>query len=73
MALRISVEQLEALSRYKLRMFAGVLINGPADVYFDNKSVVDSLSLPQRTLQKKQHDDLLPQSERISGDWNHLG
>jgi hypothetical protein len=50
-ALRISVEQLEAL-RYKLRMF-GVPIDGPADVYCDNQSVLDSSSLPQHTLQKK--------------------
>jgi hypothetical protein len=50
-ALRIAVEQMEAL-RYKLRMF-GVPIDGPADIYCDNQSVVDSSSLPQRTLQKK--------------------
>jgi hypothetical protein len=50
-ALRIAVEQLEAL-RYKLRMF-GVPIDGPGDVYCDNQSVVESSSLPQRTLQKK--------------------
>jgi hypothetical protein len=50
-ALRIVVEQLEAL-RYKLRMF-GVPIDGPGDVYCDNQSVVDSSSLPHRTLQKK--------------------
>jgi hypothetical protein len=51
-ALRIAVEQLEALS-YKLRMF-GVPIDGPADVHCcDNQSVVDSFSLPQQTLQKK--------------------
>ena len=43
MALRISVEQLEAL-RYKLRMFR-VPIDGPADVYCDNQSVVDGSSL----------------------------
>ena len=50
-ALRIAVEQIEAL-RYKLRMF-GVPIDGPGDVYCDNQSVVESSSLPQRTLQKK--------------------
>jgi hypothetical protein len=50
-ALRIAVEQLEAL-RYKLRMF-GVPIDGPADVYCDNQSVVDCSSIPQRVLQKK--------------------
>jgi hypothetical protein len=52
-ALRIATEQMEAL-RYKLRMF-GVPIDGPGDVYCDNQSVVESSSLPQRTLQKK-HD-----------------
>jgi hypothetical protein len=31
----------------------GVPIDGPADVHCDNQSVVDSLSLPQQTLQKK--------------------
>jgi hypothetical protein len=50
-ALRIATEQMEAL-RYKLRMF-GVPIDGPGDVYCDNQSVVESSSLPQRTLQKK--------------------
>ena len=50
-ALRIATEQVEAL-RYKLRMF-GVPVKGPGDVYCDNQSVVDSLSLPERTLQKK--------------------
>ena len=51
MALRIAVEQLEAL-RCKLRIF-GVPTDGPADVCCDNQSVVDSSSLPQRALQKK--------------------
>ena len=50
-ALRISVEQLDAL-RFKWRMFR-VLIDGPADVYCDNQSVVDSSNLPQRALHKK--------------------
>jgi hypothetical protein len=50
-ALRIAVEQLEALM-CKLRMF-GVSIDGPVDVCCDNQSIVDSSSLPQRTLQKK--------------------
>jgi hypothetical protein len=50
-ALRIATEQVEAL-RYKLRMF-GVPVDGPGDVYCDNQSVVDSSSIPERTLQKK--------------------
>jgi hypothetical protein len=50
-ALRIATEQMEAL-RYKLWMF-GVPIDCPGDVYCDNQSVVESSSLPQRTLQKK--------------------
>jgi hypothetical protein len=49
-ALRIATEQVEAL-RYKLRMF-GVPVDGPGDIYCDNQSVVDSSSLPERTLQK---------------------
>lgn len=44
------VEQLKGL-RYKLRMF-GVPINGP-DIYYDNQSVVDSLSLRHCRVQKK--------------------
>jgi hypothetical protein len=50
-ALQIAVEQLEAL-RHELRMF-GVPIDGPADACCDNQSILDSSSLPQRTLQKK--------------------
>ena len=52
MTSRVTVEQLEALS-CKLRVF-GVPIDGPGDVCScDNQSVLDSSSLPQRTLQKK--------------------
>ena len=50
-ALRIAVEQLEAL-RYKLRMF-GVPIDGPADIFCDNQSVVKATSTPESTLSKK--------------------
>jgi hypothetical protein len=50
-ALRIAVEQIEALC-YKLRMF-GVPIDGPGGVYCVNQSVVDSSSKPEQTLQKK--------------------
>jgi hypothetical protein len=30
-----------------------VPVDGPGDIYCDNQSVVDSSSLPERTLQKK--------------------
>ena len=50
-ALRIALEQIEAL-RYKLRMF-GVPIDGPADVFCDNQSVVLSASVPTTMLNKK--------------------
>ena len=50
-ALRIAVEQIEAL-RYKLRMF-GIPIDGPADIFCDNQSVVKATSTPSSTLSKK--------------------
>ena len=50
-ALRIAVEQIEAL-RYKLRMF-GIPIDGPADIFCDNQSVVKATSTPESTLSKK--------------------
>lgn len=50
-ALRIGLELVESL-RYKLRMF-GVPIDGPANVFCDNKSVATNSSVPQSTLQKK--------------------
>jgi hypothetical protein len=50
-ALRICVELIEAL-RYKLRMF-GVPIDGPANVFCDNKSVITNAILPESTLKKK--------------------
>ena len=52
-ALRICVEMLEAL-RYKLRMF-GVPIDGAANVFCDNKSVVTNATVPTSTLKKKQN------------------
>lgn len=42
---------LEAL-RYKLRML-GVPIDGPANVFCDNKSVVTNSTVPTSTLKKK--------------------
>jgi hypothetical protein len=50
-ALRICKELIVAL-RYKLRMF-GVPIDGPANVFCDNRGVVLNASLPNSILQKK--------------------
>ena len=50
-AMRIATEMIEGL-RYKLRMF-GIPIDGPTDVFCDNKSVVTSSSFPESTLSKK--------------------
>lgn len=50
-ALRIAVELIEAL-RYKLRMM-GVPLDGPANVFGDNKSVITNASVPSSTLSKK--------------------
>ena len=49
--MRIATEMLEAL-RYKLRMF-GIPIDGPADVFCDNKSVVTNATIPTSMLNKK--------------------
>jgi hypothetical protein len=38
--------------RYKLRMF-GVPIDGPANVFCDNRGVVRNTSIPESTLMKK--------------------
>jgi len=50
-AMRIMVEMLEAL-RYKLRML-GIPIDGPANVFCDNKLVVTNSTVPTSTLKKK--------------------
>jgi hypothetical protein len=50
-ALRIAVEMTEAL-RYKLRMF-GIPIDGPSNVFCDNKSVVTNSTVPTSLLSKK--------------------
>ena len=50
-ALRICKELIVAL-RYKLRMF-GVPIDGPANVFCDNRGVVKNASVPESTLTKK--------------------
>ena len=49
--MRIAVELIESMC-YKLRMF-GIPINGPANVFCDNKSVVTNSSIPDSTLKKK--------------------
>jgi hypothetical protein len=50
-ALRICKEMIVAL-RYKLRMF-GIPIEGPANVFCDNRGVVKNVSIPESTLMKK--------------------
>jgi hypothetical protein len=50
-ALRICKELIVAL-RYKLRMF-GVPIEGPTNVFCDNRGVVKNASIPESTLMKK--------------------
>ena len=52
-ALRIATEMIEGL-RYNICMF-GVPINGLADVFCDNKSVVTNVSIPSSFLNKKQY------------------
>jgi hypothetical protein len=50
-ALQICKEMIVAL-QYKLRMF-GVPIEGPANVFCDNRGVVKNVSIPESTLMKK--------------------
>ena len=50
-AKRIAVDMVESL-RYKLRMF-GVPLDGPANVFGDNMSVVNASSIGSHVLQKK--------------------
>ena len=54
-ALRIATEMIEGL-RYKLCMFV-LPINGPADLFCDNQSVVTNVSVPSYVLNKK-HDSI---------------
>ena len=49
-AMKTAVEQIEAL-RYKLRMF-GVPLEGPTNIFCDNKSVFKNASIPDSTLKK---------------------
>jgi hypothetical protein len=78
-ALRIATEMIVAL-RYKLRMF-GVPVDGPTDVFCDNKSVVTNTSVPTSTLSKKHNSicyHLVREAQAasivrvawISGDYN---
>ena len=50
-ALKLSMEKIIGL-RYKLRMM-GVSLDGPANVFGDNESVIKSTSNPEATLKKK--------------------
>ena len=50
-ALKTAVEMIEGL-RYKLRMM-GVPLDGPADVFCDNESVVTNTTKPESTLKKR--------------------
>jgi hypothetical protein len=50
-ATKIAVESIEGL-RYKLRMF-GIPIDGPANTFVDNNSVVLNATIPSSTLKKK--------------------
>ena len=50
-AMKIATEMIEGL-RYKLRMF-GVPIDGPANVFGDNQSVITNASVPESPLKKK--------------------
>ena len=47
----IATDMIEAL-RYKLRCF-GIPVEGPAEVFFDNMSVVNNSSIPTSVLNKR--------------------
>jgi hypothetical protein len=51
LAMRIAIKMIEAL-HYKLCMF-GIPIDGPANVFCNNKSVVTNSTVPNSTLKKK--------------------
>ena len=53
-ALRISTGMIEAL-RYKLRCFV-IPVEGPAEVFCDNMSVVKNSSIPTSVLNKRHND-----------------
>ena len=47
------IEMIKAL-RYKLRMF-GILVDGPANIFCDNKAVTKNMMIPESTLKKKHY------------------
>jgi len=49
--MRIAVKSIESL-RFKLRMF-GIPLEGAANIFCDNQSVVTSSTVPETTLKKK--------------------
>ena len=49
--MRIATELIEGL-RYKLRMF-GVPLDGPANVFGDNQSIISNATIPESPLKKK--------------------
>ena len=65
-ALRVATEMIEGF-RYKIRTF-GVPIDGPADVFCDNQSVVTNVSIPSYVLNKK-NIYLLSQVSRSAYIW----
>ena len=64
-ALSIATEMIEAL-RYKLRCF-GVPVESPAEVFCDNMSVVNNLSIPTSAL-NKMHNSICYHRVRESQD-----
>ena len=62
-ALRITIEKVISL-RYKLRMM-GVSIDGSANIFMDNESVIKSGINPDTVLKKETCVDSLPQGPRI--------
>ena len=50
--MRIAVELIESL-RYKLRMF-GIPIDGPTNVYCDNKAITKNAIYPESTLKQEE-------------------
>jgi hypothetical protein len=69
--MRTAVDLIEAL-RYKLRMF-GVPIDGPADIFCDNESVVKNSSIPTSTLMKK-HNSICYHRvrETVAAKWTRI-
>ena len=52
-AMKTALEMIEGL-RYKLRMF-GILVDGPANIYYDNEAVTNNTTIPESILKKKHH------------------